>query len=116
MALENIPREHHMDLESKSKIESTIEPKLNMYEPQIDQLFDFSYKVQDNVRILFKRVDGLDSIKSQMNQSNIVELTHCVREYYNLELENKKRMKWIECYQLQLFICQVFIIVYLYNS
>ena len=50
-----------------------------MYERQIDQLFDFSYKNQDDIRILFKKVDGLDSTKSKMNQANIVELTHCVR-------------------------------------
>jgi hypothetical protein len=106
---------HRIDIESiLSKIESSIEPKFNMYERQIDQLFDFSYRSQDDIKILFKRVDGLDSVKSQINNSHIVELNHCVKGYYNLELENKKRMEWIECYQLQLFICQLLIIIYLF--
>jgi hypothetical protein len=111
-----------------------------MYERQIDQLFDFSYRSQDDTKILFtikdlleKRIDTIEkkydshlifqlnaqSNNQSNNQSNtqsnnqLTELKGCIQNYYYLEVENKKRMENIECYQFQLFICQIFIIGYL---
>lgn len=98
-----------------------LESKLNMYERQIDQLFEFSYKDQDEIKTLFKMKDDLkndlqkciDIIDKKISDSNINELKICIQNYYQLELENKRRMENHECYQFQLFIVQIFIICYL---
>lgn len=97
------------------------ESKLNMYERQIDQLFEFSYKDQDDIKTLFSMMDDLkndlhkriDIIDKKINDSNINELKMCIQNYYHLELDNKRRMLNHECYQFQLFIVQIFIICYL---
>ena len=90
-----------------------LESKLNMYERQIDQLFEFSYKDQDDIKTLFKRNDDLIKRLDIIEKYNdINELKICVQNYYQLELENKKRMLNHECYQFQLFIGQLFIICY----
>ena len=39
-----------------------LESKFNMYERQIDQLFDFVYKDQDDIKTLFKRHDDLSKL------------------------------------------------------
>lgn len=108
---------------SRSQSLETLESKFNMYERQIDQLFDFSYRSQDDTKILFtikdcleKRMDTIEKkydlqLISQLN-SQLTELKVCIQNYYYLEVENKKRMENIECYQFQLFICQIFIIGY----
>lgn len=117
---------------SRTQSLETLESKFNMYERQIDQLFDFSYRSQDDTQILFtikdrleKRIDTIEKkydshlifqLNAQSNsQSNsqLTELKVCIQNYYYLEVENKKRMENIECYQFQLFICQIFIIGYL---
>ena len=96
-----------------------LESKLNMYERQIDQLFDFAYKDQDDIKTLFTLMDDLkDELHKciddkKLNDSNINELRTCIHNYYHLELDNKRRMLNHECYQLQLFIVQLFIISYL---
>ena len=94
-----------------------LESKFNMYERQIDQLFDFIYKEQDDIKSLFKMKDGLekhvDMIDQKINNTNLNELKVCIQNYYHLELENKGRMKNIECYQFQVFIVQLIIIGYL---
>lgn len=106
----------------------TIESKFNMYERQLDQLFDFSYRSQHDTKTLFiikdrleKRIDTIEKydshvktdlqLNSQLNE--LKELKVCIQNYYYLEVENKKRMENNECYQFQLFICQIFIIGYL---
>jgi len=91
-----------------------LESKLNMYERQIDQLFDFTYKDQDDIKTLFKTMDDLHKcidIDKKINELN--ELKTCIHNYYHLELDNKRRMLNHECYQFQLFIVQLFIISYL---
>jgi len=94
-----------------------LESKFNMYERQIDQLFDFVYKDQDDIKTLFKRHDDLSKllyvIEGQYKGAKINELTSCIQSYYHLELENKERMKNHECFQFQLFIVQLIIICYL---
>jgi hypothetical protein len=93
-----------------------LESKLNMYERQIDQLFDFTYKDQDDIKTLFKMIDDLNKcidIDKKINESNINELKTCIHNYYHLELDNKRRMLNHECFQFQLFIVQLFIISYL---
>ena len=134
-----------MDFKMDSRYSRTqsleiLESKFNMYERQIDQLFDFSYRSQDDTKILFtikdlleKRIDTIEkkydshlifqlnaqSNNQSNNQSNtqsnnqLTELKGCIQNYYYLEVENKKRMENGECYQFQLFICQLFIIGYL---
>jgi hypothetical protein len=96
------------------------ESRLNMYERQIDQLFEFTYKDQDDIKILFKRNDdlmrGFDTIQKQHGDVSITELHNCIKNYYQLELENKRRMESIECYQFQLFIVQIVIMGYLLYS
>lgn len=91
-----------------------LESKLNMYERQIDQLFDFTYKDQDDLKTLFKMNDvlikRLDIIEKHNDTS---QLKICIQNYYQLELDNKRRMENHECYQFQLFIVQLFIISYL---
>ena len=91
-----------------------LESKLNMYERQIDQLFDFAYKDQDDIKSLFKRnydfIKRLDTIEKDNDTS---QLKICIQNYYQLELDNKRRMVNHECYQFQLFIVQLFIICYL---
>ena len=94
------------------------ESKLNMYERQIDQLFEFSYKDQDDIKILFSITNDLKNelhkcIDKDKKISDINELKICIQNYYQLELENKGRMLNHECYQFQLFIVQIFIICYL---
>lgn len=93
------------------------ESRLNMYERQIDQLFEFTYKDQDDIKILFKSNDDLsrcfDTIQKQHGCVSVTELHNCIKNYYQLELENKRRMESIECYQFQLFIVQICIIGYL---
>lgn len=109
----------------------SFESKFNMYERQIDQLFDFTYKEQDEIKTLFcvkddlaKHIDMIDQkinaqnapINSQVNAQvnlQVNELKVCIQNYYHLELENKRRMENIECYQFQLFIFQLIIISYL---
>jgi hypothetical protein len=86
-----------------------------MYERQIDQLFEHNYQSQDDIKSLFKRNDDLinrlDTIEKYKNEQ-VNELKICIQNYYQLELENKKRMLNHECYQFQLFIGQLFIICY----
>jgi DNA-binding transcriptional regulator GbsR (MarR family) len=101
------------------------ESKLNMYERQIDQLFEFSYKDQDDIKTLFNMTNNLkDDLKDDLEKQDINkkitvqikeinELKTCIQNYYQLELENKRRMENHECYQFQLFIVQIFIICYL---
>ena len=93
-----------------------LESKFNMYERQIDQLFDFSYKEQDNIKTLFKIKDNIekyiDEIDKKINDAHLNELKSCIQNYYYLEVENKKRIEKCECYQFQLFIVQLFIISY----
>ena len=90
------------------------ESKLNMYERQIDQLFEFSYKDQDDIKSLFNMKNDLikrfDTIEKNNDTS---QLKTCIQNYYQLELENKRRMENHECYQFQLFVVQIFIICYL---
>jgi len=104
----------YQDIET---VESRIESKLNMYERQIDQLFDFSYKDQDDIKYLFKRIDGLnksfDNVNIQINAAHITELKQCITNYYHLEVENKRRLEYSECYQFQLFVVILIIISYL---
>ena len=92
-----------------------LESKLNMYERQIDQLFEFAYKDQDDIKTLFSIKDDLEKyvVDKKTNDSNINEIKICIQNYYHLELENKRRMLDHECYQFQLFIVQIFIICYL---
>jgi hypothetical protein len=94
-----------------------LELKLNMYERQIDQLFEFSYKDQDDIKTLFRMKDELhkciDIIDKRISESNLNELKICIQNYYQLELENKRRMEYYEYYNLQIFIVQLFIICYL---
>jgi hypothetical protein len=98
-------------------IELRLESKLNMYERQIDQLFDFSYRDQDEIKCLFKRIDNLDksfdNIVVQINESQITELKKCITNYYHLELENKRRLEYTEWYQFQVFVVILLIISYL---
>ena len=97
--------------------ETPLESKLNMYERQIDQLFDFSYRDQDDIKAMFKMIDNLeksfDNITTQITDAQINQLRVCINNYYHLELENKRRLENAECYQFQLFIVQMFIIFYL---
>ena len=93
------------------------EAKLNMYERQIDQLFEFTYKEKDDIERLFKLNDGmgkqLDVIHKKISDTQMNELKTCINNYYYLEIENKKRMEAHECYQFQLFIVQIVIIIYI---
>ena len=87
--------------------ENPLESKLNMYERQIDQLFDFSYSDQNDIKTLFSMNDKLRNTLEAIEKkddSPILELKKCITNYYHLELENT------ECYQFQLFIVQLFII------
>lgn len=103
-------------LQTQMHIATDLESKFNMYERQIDQLFEFSYKEQDDIKTLFKMKHDLskrlDTIEKTYRDSNINELKICIQNYYHLELENKRRMENIECYQFQLFIVQICIIGY----
>jgi hypothetical protein len=91
-----------------------LESKLNMYERQIDQLFEHMYQCQDDIKRLI-REDGIDKINDIQNKQHneLNELKICIQNYYQLELDNKRRMLNHECYQFQLFIVQLFIICYL---
>ena len=110
-----------LDTRIDTRIFSKIEPKLNMYERQLDQLFEFTYKDQDDIKILFQIKDTierrLDVIDEQINHTQydtqLNQLKICIQNYYQLELDNKRRMENHECYQFQLFIVQIFIICYL---
>ena len=112
--------EQRMDIHWPRSTEG-LESKLNMYERQMDQLFDFAYKDQDDLKTLFKMMDDLkddlhkciDVIDKKISDSNINELKTCIHNYYYLELDNKRRMLNHEYYQFQLFIVQLFIICYL---
>lgn len=101
-----------------------LESKFNMYERQIDQLFDFSYRSQDdieslkdNIKSLFKIRDDLeksiDTIEKKYSIGEIPQLKICIQNYYQLELENKRHMEYTDWYQFQLFIVIIIIIVYL---
>jgi hypothetical protein len=74
-----------------------LESKHNMYERQIDQLFDFSYRDQDEIKTLFKRYDDLgkclDTIEKKYSIGELPQLKICIQNYYQLELENKHRME-----------------------
>ena len=93
-----------------------IESRHNMYERQIDQLFDFSYRTQDENKTLFGLIHALEKkieLKTVDKEDSINQLKICIQNYYQLELENKRRMESIDCYQFQLFIVQIVIIGYL---
>ena len=115
--MQNTQNMFHRNLRNDLGYETPLESKLNMYERQIDQLFDFSYRDQENIQSLFKMKDNLeksfDQIKTQFNDTQIDQLRACITNYYHLELENKRRLENSECYQFQLFILQIFIISYL---
>lgn len=105
-------------VDPRSEIIDSLDSKFNMYERQIDQLFDFNYKSQDDIKQLFQMKDGIlktiDSLERNLSDSKqLNDLKICIRNYYELELHNKTRMEWIESYQFQLFIVQLFIICYL---
>ena len=55
----------------------------------------------------------LDKIENKYSVSEVPQLKICIQNYYQLELENKRRMQDIECYQFQLFIVIIIITVYL---
>ena len=111
--------EQRMDIKWPRTNQNPLESKLNMYERQIDQLFEFSYKDQDDIKSLFNMKYDLkddldkhvDMIDKKINDVN--ELKLCIQNYYQLELENKRRMEYYEYYNLHLFIVQIFIICYL---
>ena len=112
---------HNIDINWPRPNGEHFESKLNMYERQIDQLFEFSYKDQDDIKTLFKMINDLkddlhkyiDTIDKKITNSNINEFKQCIHNYYQLELENKRRMEYYEYYNLQIFIVQIFIICYL---
>lgn len=111
-----IPRNDHFE-SRENQNPNPLESKLNMYERQIDQLFDFTYRQQDDIKDLFKSIDNidkcLDHMKTQISDAKLVELKQCITNYYYLELENKRRLEYNEWYQFQLFIVQLFMIGYL---
>lgn len=108
----------HFGFDSREN-QNPLESKLNMYERQIDQLFDFTYRCQDEIKTLFKMKDdlgkSLDTIEKKYSDSQIliVDLKQCITNYYYIELEHKRRLENAECYQFQLFILQIIIISYL---
>jgi hypothetical protein len=107
----------YQDIERVDTIESRLESKLNMYERQIDQLFDFTYRDQDEIKCLFKKIDGLNksfnNVTTQISDAKLLELKQCITNYYHLELENKRRLECSEYYQFQVFVVLLFIIGYL---
>jgi hypothetical protein len=115
--LDRMDRLYRKDSNDIESIDSILESKLNMYERQIDQLFDFAYRDQDDIKTLFTMKDTMsrqiESIIKQINDAKINELTICIQNYYYLEIENKKRIEHNEWYQFQLFVIQIFIIIYL---
>lgn len=97
-----------------------LESRHNMYERQIDQLFDFSYRSQDENKTLFglihaleKRTELIKTVDQEKSINEINQLKICIQNYYQLELENKRHMEYIDCYQFQSFIVIIIIIVYL---
>ena len=114
------PQSHSQQWPLHSITSDALESKFNMYERQIDQLFDFTYKEQDDIKTLFQMKDSLekhvDMIDQKINNTQLNELKVCIQNYYHLELDNKRRMENIECYQFQLFIVQIVIIGYLLYS
>jgi len=112
-----IPFRSEMNESLQSKLESKLESKFNMYERQIDQLFEFAYQSKDDIQILFKMKDQLSKtidISESNISTNISELKQykeCIINYYQLEIENKRRMVSIEFYQFLLFIVQIIIIL-----
>jgi len=101
--------------------ESKLESKFNMYERQIDQLFEFAYQSKDEIHVLFKMKDKMtksieiiESTMSNINMSELKQYKECIINYYQLEIENKKRMVVIEFYQSLLFIIQIIIIIALW--
>lgn len=107
-----------IEMNQESKLESKFESKFNMYERQIDQLFEFAYQSKDEIHVLFetkdkmsKIIEIIDSNISKINISELKQYKECIVNYYHLELENKKRMVVIEFYQFLLFIVQIIIIV-----
>ena len=115
--MDSFYRSNRNDRDHFDSRETHLESKLNMYERQIDQLFDFTYREQDDIKGLFKIIDGLkksfDNVTTQISDAKLVELKQCITNYYHLELENKRRLENAECYQFQLIIVQMFIIFYL---
>ncbi len=108
---------HEMNWPRSERI-NPLESKLNMYERQIDQLFDFAYKDQDDIKTLFNIMNDLKELHKSIGETSVQikeinELKTCIQNYYQLELDNKRRMLNHECYQFQLFIIQLFIISYL---
>jgi two-component SAPR family response regulator len=55
----------------------------------------------------------IDTIDKKISGLNMNELKTCIHNYYQLEVENKRRMEYYEYYNLQIFIVQIFIICYL---
>ena len=105
-------------IEMNAYNESKLESKFNMYERQIDQLFEFAYQSKDEIQVLFKMKDkmtkSIEIIETTMSTINVSELKQykeCIINYYHLEIENKKRMAVIEFYQFLLFIVQIIIII-----
>ncbi len=98
----------------ESKLESKLESKFNMYERQIDQLFEFAYQSKDEIHVLFKMKDkmtkSIEILDTNINVSELKQYKECILNYYQLELENKKRMGVIEFYQCLLFIVQIIMI------
>jgi len=98
-------------------IESKYESRLNMYERQIDQLFDFTYNEKDDIKTLFQENDNMkktiDHINKKVSDSQMNEFKICIQNYYHLAVENKRRLDYSEWYNFQIFIVQICIIGYL---
>lgn len=121
-----IPPQPFRSIEMNQYTDTKFESRFNMYERQIDQLFEFAYQSKDEIHVLFemkdkmsKSIDIIDSNISKINISELKQYKECIVNYYQLELENKKRMVVIEFYQCLLFIVQFVIIIalcwFLYN-
>lgn len=109
--------QNQQNFNSSYQKETSLESKLNMYERQIDQLFEFSYRDQDDIKALFKIKDdlyeSLNKFEKKYSDAQLTELKQCITNYYYLEIANKKRIEDGEYYQFQLFIFQICIICYL---
>jgi hypothetical protein len=57
-----------------------------------------------------KSIDMIESNISSINISELKQYKECIINYYQLEIENKRRMVSIEFYQFLLFIVHIIII------
>ena len=90
------------------------ESKTNMYERQLDQLFEINYKLEEEIkeikRLLETSDHNISGLYKRFDKLKMDEYKTCVRNYYEFTLKNNNQIENIETFNIQICII-IFIII-----